>query len=256
MASRMRGYGLSDFTRLNLTRSPLTLRQRGNIKGSPMDYRIFDADEIDHRQCYRLLIGAIVPRPIAWVSSIDANGVANLAPFSFFTTVSHYPPMVSFSAGEIVKRKKDTTANIEATKGYVIHTVTEGWQEVMNASSANYEPDQDEFTELGLETVPSDLVGAPRIKDCPIAMECTHERTIEFGEEWRTHLVIGRVLRWHVREDLMVEDKYINPQLLQPVGRLGGPRYCKTDEIYELHAPYIQPDVGDPNSAEQQKRKA
>ena len=157
-----------------------------------MDYRIFNADEIDHRQCYRLLIGAVVPRPIAWVSSVDENGVGNLAPFSFFTTVSHYPPMVSISVGERVKQPKDTTANIEATKGYVIHTVTEGWQEAMNASSANYEPEQDEFAEIGLETVPSDLVDAPRIKDCPVAMECTHERTITFGDEWATHLVIGR----------------------------------------------------------------
>jgi flavin reductase (DIM6/NTAB) family NADH-FMN oxidoreductase RutF len=176
------------------------------------------------------------------------NGVPNLAPFSFFTTVSHYPPLVSITVGERAKVRKDTAANIEATKGYVIHTVTEGWEQQMNASSANFEPDQNEFAEIGLETVPSDLVDAPRIKDCPVAMECNFEQVLAFGDEWKTYLVIGRVLRWHVREDLMLEDKYINPHTLQPVGRLGGPRYCRTDDIYEMKAPYVQPDVGHPNA--------
>ncbi|MEK9661828.1 MAG: flavin reductase, partial [Alphaproteobacteria bacterium] len=87
-----------------------------------MGYQTFDAREIDHRQAYRLCVGSIVPRPIAWVSSIDANGIANLAPFSFFTLVNHYPPMVSISVGQREGRAKDTAANIEATGGYVIHT--------------------------------------------------------------------------------------------------------------------------------------
>lgn len=215
-----------------------------------MDYRVFNSDEIDHQQCYRLLIGSIVPRPIAWVSSMDENGVPNLAPFSFFSIVSHYPPLVSITVGEREKVLKDTAANISTTGGYVIHTVTDGWEHQMNASSANYERGQDEFAEIGLETVPSDLVDAPRIKDCPVAMECQFEQMQEFGDDWKTYLVIGKVLRWHVREDLMLDDKYINPHTLQPVGRLGGPRYCRTHDIYEMQAPYIQPDVGHPNTGE------
>ncbi len=215
-----------------------------------MNYRTFDPDKIDHQQCYRLLIGSVVPRPIAWVSSIDSEGVPNLAPFSFFTMVSHVPPMVSISVGERERRKKDTAANIAATEGYVIHVVSDGWETRMNASSANFEPEEDEFAALGLETVPSDLVPAPRIRDIPVAMECAHEQTIEFGDEWRTHLVIGRVLRWHVREDLMLEDKYINPGKLAPVGRLGGPRYCRTHSIFQMRAPYVQPDIAHPNEPE------
>ena len=215
-----------------------------------MDYRIFNSDEIDHQQCYRLLIGSIVPRPIAWVSSMDENGVPNPAPFSFFSIVSHYPPLVSITVGEREKEKKDTAANISTTGGYVVHTVTDGWEQQMNASAANFARDQNEFAELGLETVPSDLVDAPRIKDCPVAMECQFEQMQEFGDDWKTYLVIGKVLRWHVREDLMLDDKYINPHTLQPVGRLGGPRYCRTHDIYEMQAPYIQPDVGHPNTGE------
>lgn len=212
-----------------------------------MKYRVFDTDKIDHRQAYRLCVGSIVPRPIAWVSTVNTQGVANLAPFSFFTLVSHHPPMVSISVGERERRPKDTAANIEASKGYVIHTVVDGWEVPMNESAANFDPEKDEFAEIGLETLPSDLVAAPRIKDAPIAMECVWDRTLVFGEEWRTYCVIGRILRWHVSEDLLTENKYIDPYKLSPVGRLGGPRYCRTNDIFEMAPPYIQPDRADPN---------
>lgn len=221
-----------------------------------MEQRVFDTDKIDHRQAYRLCIGSIVPRPIAWVSSIDASGVANLAPFSFFTLVSHHPPMVSISVGEREHRAKDTAANIEATKGFVIHTVVEGWEAVMNESAANFDPAEDEFAEIGLDTVPADLVAAPRIKDAPVAMECEWERTLEFGEEWHTHCVIGRILRWHISEDLMIDDKYIDPHKLTPIGRLGGPRYCRTRDIFEMEPTYALPDRADPNAPQPERGKA
>jgi flavin reductase (DIM6/NTAB) family NADH-FMN oxidoreductase RutF len=215
-----------------------------------MGYQTFDTETIDHRQAYRLCVGSIVPRPIAWVSSIDADGVPNLAPFSFFTLVNHYPPMVSISVGRREGRAKDTAANIEATKGYVIHTVVDGWEDPMNDSSAVFPPEADEFAALGLATVPSDAVAAPRIADAPIAMECVYDRTMSFGDEWVTDCVIGRVLRWHVRDDLLVDGKYIDAHKLAPVGRLGGSRYCRTHDIFEMTSPYAAgrggPDVNDP----------
>lgn len=212
-----------------------------------MTYRTFDVAEIGHQQAYRLAIGSIVPRPIAWVSSMGADGVPNLAPFSFFTLVSHFPPMVSISVGERERKMKDTARNIEATKGYVIHTVVDGWEDKMNASSADFAPEEDEFAAIGLETIPSDLVDAPRLAGAPVAMECRFDRLLELGDEWKTHLVIGRVLRWHVREDVMLDDKYIDPQKLAPVGRLGGPRYSRTHDIFEMQAPFVTPDRGHPN---------
>lgn len=216
-----------------------------------MRYRVFDAREIDHQQTYRLLIGSVVPRPIAWVSTASAAGVANLAPFSFFTMVSHHPPMASISVGERGKKPKDTTRNILETKGYVIHAVTNGWEERMNQSAGNYGPEESEFEAIGLATLPSDLVAAPRIKDAPLAMECRFERMIPFGDQWVTHLIIGEVLRWHVREDLILTapggKTYIDPARLQPVGRLGGPKYCRTREIFEMTAPYVTPDRAHPN---------
>ena len=117
----------------------------------------------------------------------------------------------------------------------------------MNASSANFAPGEDEFAAAGLATVPSDLVDAPRLVNAPVAMECRFDRLIDFGDAWVTHLVIGRILRWHVREDLLLEDKYIDPHKLAPIGRLGGTRYCRTREIFEMPAPYVQPDKAHPN---------
>ena len=190
-----------------------------------MNYLTFDTDKIDHRQAYRLAIGSIVPRPIAWVSSMGADGVPNLAPFSFFTLVNHYPPMVSISVGELAR----------------------SWEDPMSASSANFAPEEDEFAAIGLETVPGDLVDALRLVGAPVAMECRYDQTLVLGDEWKTQLVIGSVLRWHVREDMMLDGKYIDPHKLAPVGRLGGPRYCRTNDIFEMKPPFTTPDIGHPN---------
>ncbi|MEE9274837.1 MAG: flavin reductase family protein [bacterium] len=213
-----------------------------------MTHRTFDAAGIDHLQTYRLLIGSIVPRPIAWVSTISKAGQANLAPFSFFTCVSHAPPMVSISAGERRREQKDTTRNILETQGYVIHTVVDGWEEKMNESSANFPSGESEFEALGLETVPADLVGAPRIAEAPVAMECRFRTMLTNGEEWRTHLLIGEIVRWHVREDLITEDKCIDPARLAPVGRLGGEAYCRTREIFKMKRAYPPPEKVHPNA--------
>jgi len=96
--------------------------------------------------------------------------------------------------------------------------------------------------------VPADLVKAPRLRDAPVAMECQLEEIITYGDEWKTHLIIGKALRWHVREDLMLEGKYIDPVKLQPVGRLGGTNYCRTQNIFQMERTYKPPDEAHPNS--------
>lgn len=143
---------------------------------------------------------------------------------------------------------KDTARNISDTKGYVIHTVVNDWEEKMNASSANFDPHENEFEALGLETIPADLVDAPRLLNAPVAMECELADLITYGDEWKTHLVIGKALRWHVREDLLLEDKYIDPAKLQPVGRLGGTNYCRTQDIFQMERTYRPPDEVHPNA--------
>ena len=99
----------------------------------------------------------------------------------------------------------------------------------------------------------SDLVGAPRLLNAPVAMECELEDLITYGDEWKTHLIIGKALRWHVREDLLLEDKYIDPAKLQPVGRLGGTNYCRTQDIFQMERTYRPPDEVHPNAPKTEK---
>lgn len=202
-----------------------------------MKFRTIDPAEIDRRQVYRLMVGSVVPRPIAWVSTISKEGHVNLAPFSFFTCVSHSPPMLSISVGTREQAQKHTTRNILETQGYVIHVVANGHEEQMNICAGNFPADVSEFEEAGLEAVPSDLVPAPRIADAPVAMECRFRSLITNGEGEQTNLVIGEVIRWHIREDVMVEDKYIDPVALQPVGRLAGNNYCRTQDVFAMQRP-------------------
>ena len=165
-----------------------------------MKFRKIDPGDIDRRQIYRLLVGTIVPRPIAWVSTISAAGHVNLAPFSFFTCVSHAPPMVSISVGMRDETQKHTARNILETMGYVIHVVANGMEEQMNVCAGNYPPDVNEFEEAGLDAVPADLVPAPRIAAAPVAMECRFRSVITNGVEGdQTNLIIGEVIRWHPR---------------------------------------------------------
>ncbi len=218
------------------------LRYEGGI-GEKMNYRVFDPSKLERRQNYRFLVGAVVPRPIAWVSTISREGVTNLAPFSFFTCVCHSPPMLSISAGEQEGELKHTVKNILETRGYVIHTVVNGFEQQMNLTSANLSEDESEFDDAELGAVPADLVPALRIEGAPIAMECVFRNLITNGVGWRTNVVIGELVRWHIREDLLIEDdKYIDPVKLEPVGRLGGINYCRTHDIFQMQQPYPTPD--------------
>ncbi len=212
-----------------------------------MNFRKVDPADMESRQVYRLLVGSVVPRPIAWVSTISAEGQVNLAPFSFFTCVGHAPPLLSISVGERERRMKDTTRNILETQGYVIHTVVNGLEDQMNICADNFPPGVNEFEEAGLTPIPADLVGAPRIAEAPVAMECQFRHLLKNGDERPTYLLIGEVIRWHIREDVMVEDKYIDPVLLAPVGRLAGNQYCRTQDVFEMQRPDRRPGQLVPN---------
>ncbi len=207
-----------------------------------MTFRTIDPAGLEWRQIYRLLVGSIVPRPIAWVSSISREGQANLAPFSFFTCVSHAPPMVSISVGEREDRLKDTARNILETRGYVIHTVVNGLEEQMNICAGDYSHGVSEFEVAGLTPIPADLVPAPRIAEAPVAMECQLRHLITNGHVHPTQVLIGEILRWHVREDVTIEEgKYIDPVRLKPVGRLAGNAYCRTQDVFEMQRPDRKP---------------
>jgi flavin reductase (DIM6/NTAB) family NADH-FMN oxidoreductase RutF len=193
---------------------------------------ILDPVELDPQSRYKLLIGAVVPRPIAWTSTVDKDGVRNLAPFSFFTVASRNPPMLCISVGPRVQRPpdtKDTLSNIEETGEFVINIVSLPLSNTMHESSKNHPPEADEFEKAGLTPAPCEVVGAPRVEEAGVSMECVLDRVLELGTD---HLVIGRMVRFHVRDELY-ENGRINVEKLQPLGRLAG-NYTKVETIFDL----------------------
>ena len=193
---------------------------------------VFDPAIMDTRAVYRLLIGSVVPRPIGWASTVNANGVANLAPFSFFTVVCVTPPMISLT----VMRKPDggekhTVNNIRATGEFCFNAVTRPvWRQMVD--SANGFPEGDlEFAETGLTPIPSVKVSAPRVKEAPIHFECKLHQILELGPK-RQALVIGEVVYIHVDPVCMTGD-YIDMRKLDPVGRLNGFFYTTLGDILE-----------------------
>ncbi len=183
-----------------------------------------DIKELTPSQIYKLMISVIVPRPIAWISTVSKNGIYNVAPFSYFAGVSSEPPVVAISIGrKETKAKKDTWKNIEKTGEFVINMVTMDTVEKMNITSLPFEEEIDEFKEAGLTPVPSSVVKAPRVKESPVNIECRKFEIIEIG---KMGLILGEILKVHVRDDILNEKGYVDTRKLEIVGRLGGADYC------------------------------
>jgi len=197
----------------------------------------------EHRQIYKLMIGIIVPRPIALVATVDGAGVRNLAPFSFFNGVGSVPPTVLFCPSVRAPRgpegeiRKDTLRNVEETGEFVINTVNHAISAQANATSAEVPPQVDEFELSGLTPVASDIVRPPRVLESPVQMECRMLHVIYTGRQPTSGVVvIGEVLRFHVREDLF-DDFRIDPAGLDAVGRMAGNTWVRTRDRMELVRP-------------------
>jgi flavin reductase (DIM6/NTAB) family NADH-FMN oxidoreductase RutF len=193
---------------------------------------IIDPDTLDPQSCYKLLIGSVVPRPIAWASTVSREGVRNLAPFSFFTVASRQPPMLCISVGPRPEEDldKDTLSNVEETGEFVVNIVSLSLSKTMFESSKNHPPEADEFEKAGLTPAPCEVVGAPRVEEAGVSMECLLDRVLPLGTD---HLVIGRMVRFHVRDELYGENGRIDVAGLDPLGRLAGD-YTKVETIFEL----------------------
>jgi flavin reductase (DIM6/NTAB) family NADH-FMN oxidoreductase RutF len=198
-------------------------------------------DPSDHgaEQIYRLMTGIVVPRPIAWVTSLSASGVLNLAPFSAFTFVSQKPPMLAISVGRKGNVFKDTAHNILATGEYVIHIADTPLMEAVHESSAEHPADVSEVEALGLETLPGENIKVPP----PVAMECRFRQCLEFGEA-RSKLIVGEVVMIHIRDGLVSNGK-VETAALDPIARIGGPRYAKLGEIVTLQTVFQTPKSTD-----------
>jgi flavin reductase (DIM6/NTAB) family NADH-FMN oxidoreductase RutF len=201
-----------------------------------------DPQIADQTALYKLLIGCVVPRPIAWVSSVDADGVCNLAPFSYFMAITDDPPTIAFSSsprGErgSVRTKKDTLRNIEALGEFVVNVVDDPCAEQMNLSSGDYAPEVDEFALTGLTPAPSTRVKPPRVAEAPINLECRLIRVIPVGNA-PANLVLAQIVHFHVRDDVYdAASGRIDLHRLRPVGRLAGNLYTHVHDIFEMKRP-------------------
>ena len=198
-----------------------------------------DPGTLDAEAAYKLVTGMVVPRPIAWVTTLGLSGVVNLAPFSAFTYLAPQPPMLGISIGRKGKDYKDTARNILATEEFVVHIADQPLIGPLHQSSAEYPSDESEVDALGLETLPSVKVGPPRLAAAPVAMECHFRQCIEFGAT-RTRLIVGEVVLIHLREGLLRDGK-IDTKMLDPIARIAGPRYATLGEIVTMPVVYQTP---------------
>lgn len=180
-----------------------------------------------------MLLGSIVPRPIAWTSTVSSRGVRNLAPFSFFTVVSNTPPMLSLTLeSKEDGSEKDTLANIKETGEFVVNVVSAPLTREMVVTSHEHHQDVDEFAVAGVTAIPSQTVSAPRVAEAPISMECTLIGVTRPGSD---SVVIGRVERFHFDESVIDSELRVDPAALCPVGRLGR-TFSVVRSTLDLHA--------------------
>jgi len=196
------------------------------------DGMIVDPKELAAEASYKLLTGVIVPRPIAWVSTLNRSGTVNLAPFSAFTFVSPKPPMIGISVGRIGTRYKDTAINILATEQFVVNIADAPLTADLHASSEEFPADVSEAEKLGLEMEPCLTVAVPRVRAAPISMECHLRHCIEFGET-RSRFLVGEITRYHIRDGLLQNGKIATLEL-DPICRLGGPNYATLGKVVTM----------------------
>ena len=200
-----------------------------------MDKTRFRVADLSGADPYKLATGLIVPRPIGWIGSISGDGIANLAPYSFFNCVSGAPPMFVFSPGR--GGRKDTLANVRDVGEFTINIVTEEVAEAMNATSASHPADVDEFETAGLTAVPSLSIRPPMVAECKANIECVVTQILDIGHpEHGSALVIGEAVEFHVADHLL-DGTRVDQAELRAVGRHVGNAYSRATDLFELVRP-------------------
>jgi flavin reductase (DIM6/NTAB) family NADH-FMN oxidoreductase RutF len=194
----------------------------------------FDFAGLTPRQRYKLLIGAVVPRPIALVTTVDEAGVVNAAPFSFFNCLSADPAILALGVEfRETGANKDTGRNVRATQAFTVNIVSDAITEAMNVCAVPFEPGIDELAEAGLTARPGVKVPCPWIGEAPAAFECRHHVTLGIGNS--REIILGEVVYAHFRADVVDRDKhYVDPEALDAVGRMGGHGYVGTNDYFDL----------------------
>lgn len=191
-------------------------------------------------EIYRLMISIIVPRPIALVSTVNRLGRPNLAPFSYFMGVCSSPPIIALSIIERPTGPKDTVNNIQETAQFTVNLVTEDIAEKMNVASGDYPPEVNEFEAAGLTPIPSTSVKPPRVAESPVAMECRlYEMTKVGNSPYASYLTLGEIVLFHIQDEFW-KDGELDVHKLHAIGRMSGPRYTRTRDIFEMQRPRIK----------------
>ncbi|HUF25810.1 MAG TPA: flavin reductase family protein [Gemmatimonadaceae bacterium] len=198
----------------------------------------FDMAALAPSERYKLLTGVVVPRPIAWITTISPDGTVNAAPFSYFNVMGSDPPVIVIGVGDREGEAKDTARNIALTRELVVNVVNEETVIEMNVSAGDYPYGVDELAKAGLTPIPSVRVRPPRIAESPVHLECTELQTLEIR---RTRIIVAEVVGLHIRGDLIDVAKFrVHGEQLGAVGRMHGRGwYTRTRDLFELVRPRI-----------------
>ncbi|WNM17943.1 flavin reductase family protein [Flavobacterium capsici] len=197
----------------------------------------FNPEVVDNSTLYKLLTGTVIPRPIGWISTVDENGINNLAPFSYFNMVSSEPPCVMFSTRRDNNQNKDTLNNVLKTGQFVANLVSVDIAEQMNTTSAPVAPNVDEFQLAGVTPVDSLLIAPKRVKESKVNFECemVHHHFIKDKNGNETAcVVIGEIKMIHIDDAILTENNHINMEVYQPVARLAGSFYGTLGELFSI----------------------
>ena len=199
----------------------------------------FDFSELTERERYKLLIGTVIPRPIALITTLSADGLVNAGAFSFFNVLTHDPAIVAIGIeNHADMRFKDTARNIRETEEFTVHIADHAMVEKMEICAIKFGPEVDEIAEAGLTTAPGDMVRSPRILEAPAALECRRTMTLEVSRA--REIILGEVLGVFVRQDLVNERLHVNQRGMDAVGRLGGYSYTRTRDQFEIVTPTVE----------------
>ncbi|QDC10766.1 flavin reductase family protein [Oceanicola sp. D3] len=207
-------------------------------------YHAFDFADLSAREAYKVMIGTIVPRPIAWVTTISPDGVVNAAPYSFFNCLSADPPILALGVENKPDRSfKDTGWNIRMTECFTVNIVDRANVEAMSVTAADFAPEVDELEMAGLTAIPGDKVKCPRISEAPVAFEC--ERYLGIAVSSAREIILGRIVRAHIREDIIDPATfYSDHEKLDALGRMGGNGYAGTFDYFDLRTPSAEEVLG------------
>ena len=198
---------------------------------------ILDPKELPLQETHKLMIGSIVPRPIAFVSTLSKDGFENLAPFSYFNGICSNPPSIMFCPARrgYDGKTKDTLNNIRDTEEFSVNIVSEDFAEQMVSTSTDFEPEVNEFEVSGLTPVPCQKIAPPKVAEAKISFECKLNQIVPVGNEGPGggFVVIGTIVLFHIDDDVY-EDGYINLEKLRPIGRLAGNMYTRTTDKLEI----------------------